>query len=120
MNQEQIKEALWGLRKEPETYTKDGTVFVKFASGEASLTEVRKLLATDEDLCDELVDENKPLEWVFTHEGERVDVSPQEDALIREVEDIAAREWDLARFVLAACIKKIGGREAQRLDLLSS
>ena len=77
MKKERIIEELRKLTAWPEMIpSPDGTeMFVKLGTRWETVTNIRFLLvANDEELMDELVDDGVPLEWVLGPWGERVDV----------------------------------------------
>jgi hypothetical protein len=117
MNQEKIIAALWRLRQNPEIHSRGDQKVVSLGDGDVTVTEIRSILAENEDLCDDLIAEGTPLDWVFTHDGQRVDVFPGEDEFSEEIETIASREWTVAQFVLGECIKNIG---EQKLPVLTA
>jgi hypothetical protein len=120
MDREEIIAALWRLRDQPKI-DDDGTQkLVSLGGSYAPLTDVRSLLAKNEELCDTLVAEGVPLDWIFTHDGERVDIFPGEDTLSVEIEKIASREWTVAEFVLVECIKRAGQKELPVLTAQSA
>src|SRR5579884_12206 len=115
MNASNIVAALRLLTKEPEIFNEGSQKSVRLAGGAAPLTTIRSLLAEDEELCDELVEAGVPLEWVFTHDGERVDIFRGEDAFSDEIEKIASREWSVAETVRDACISRLHDQELPQL-----
>jgi len=120
MNRERIIAALRQLDSEPKISKEADRAFVSLRGDNVPLTDVRLLLAEDELLCDELIDKGVPLDWVFTSDGDRVDIFAGESALSTEIEEIASREWTVARFVLEECRKEVGERKLPILTTQSA
>jgi hypothetical protein len=115
MKPEQIAEGLRQLSEVPKIFSEGDQKFVSLPNGAASLSEVRSFLAEHEEFCDDLIEKYVPLEWVFTHDGERVDVFSGTVELENELEKIASREWSVAAFVYGECVKNLGGRKLSQL-----
>jgi hypothetical protein len=116
MEPERIRGGLRQLTEEPKIYSEGNQKFVTLAEGAVSLTEIRSFLAENEELCDELVETGVPLEWVFTHDGERVDVFPGTTELADEIEKIASREWSVAAFVRDECVRNSAEQKLPQLS----
>jgi hypothetical protein len=110
MNKGQIMIGLRKLKVAPEIQREGGEAYVLLEDGMASLSEIRHVLSEQEDFCDQLVDAGVPLDWVLTHDGARVDVSPRVATIAKEIAQIESREWIAAETVYGACVQVTSGK----------
>jgi hypothetical protein len=90
--------------------------FAIFGDDRVSINALRRFLAANETVADELVDKGVHLNWVLEGIGQRVDISPDAEALSEQLEKLASRPWSVAQTLRDVCLQTAKSPELLGLE----